>query len=205
MRYILVVMTLLTLVQRGASVKARTLRHDNNIFTRAAEEPSDDKDSKKSAGKDKKKRKDPTEPPSVAPSLFPSTFAPSLSASPSTMPPSCGNGMECDDPAPKVDDPDGPANGVLSLFDPPDSFIDPPDGSTTAFSGTKETTAGERAPLKSIVEGEIGTTEVPILSNPASNTFQKQTQEGASVASSRAAWSYAATTLVALVTSLGMQ
>lgn len=92
----------LVLVQEGQAIKT------TNVFVRAGGTTKQNKSEK--AAKEQNKGKyqgDPTAAPSLAPSSLPIV----------TFPPSCGGGMECDDPAPEVSDEiDKPARGELSLF-----------------------------------------------------------------------------------------
>jgi hypothetical protein len=91
------------------SRQGTAIRNSNVFERRIADDAQDDKDSKKT---DKG-------------SLIASP-APYFSKMPSvSLPPSCGDGMQCDDPAPKVENKiDDSSHGELSFFNPSDRIFD---------------------------------------------------------------------------------
>jgi hypothetical protein len=111
MRRLLTTVTVVLVLARQGTTAIRS----SNVFAhRAVDDIQDDNASKRAErGKDK-------ESPTASP-------APSFSKMPSaSLSPSCGGGMECDDPAPKVENEiDNSSHGELSLFNPPDRIDEP--------------------------------------------------------------------------------
>lgn len=190
--------------EQGESIKVRRTR--SNVFTRKVDKSSKGKKGKKSAKEAKKKFNEKSEEDTLSPSTVPSISpAPSLAPSLSTTPPSCGTGMECDDPAPKVDGEES-ATGALSLFGA---------ASESDISSEEETALLEPAPPKDYIMDGATTNETidEAWWDGAVGTFLVAAQSSESktepVLSSNSAprppWIYSMTSICVLVVVLAVE